>query len=260
MTGLGNRIKSLPTEREGSAAAVIRAVRAEHLKMKRTFGRVLPAVSALLALLSVLSFSRGKYFAVSAWNWWYAMLLPGMLSILCYLGMKREKKLHYAGLLTLPWRPSVCLSGKILYYAGHLFLANLLLMAGTFVAAAFWGSDIAPSNSLAAVILLSVCYLWEIPLFMIMGARFGIFVSLFSCMTLTIGGTAVLAASKLWWVCPSAVPIRLMGPVLGILPNGLMAPQDSPVLDPGVLLPGIWICLIWFAGLAGLAMRCFKEA
>lgn len=75
-------------------------VRAEHLKMKHTFVRILPAASALMALFLVFSFAPGIYFAVSAWNWWYTMLLPGMLAVLCYLVIKREKKLHYCNLLS----------------------------------------------------------------------------------------------------------------------------------------------------------------
>ena len=38
-------------------------VRAEHLKMKHTFVRILPAASALMALFLVFSFAPGIYFA-----------------------------------------------------------------------------------------------------------------------------------------------------------------------------------------------------
>lgn len=234
---------------------MIRILCAEQLKGKHTFGRIFPVLFALLTLLLVLGFSGGEYFAASAWNWWYTLLLPGMLSILCCLGMKREKKLHYCNLLSLPFSPGVCLSSKMVYYALELCLANLVLATGTFVAAGFWGSYVTVSASLEAAALLSLCSLWEIPFFMIVGARFGIFANLLSCMILTVGGTAVLAGSRLWWVCPSAVPIRLMCPVLGILPNGLPAPADSPLLDAGVILPGILICLAWLVGWRGLAIR-----
>ena len=36
-------------------------VRAEHLKMKHTFVRILPAASAMMALFLVFSFSRGSF-------------------------------------------------------------------------------------------------------------------------------------------------------------------------------------------------------
>ena len=230
-------------------------VRAEHLKMKHTFVRILPAASALVALFLVFSFSRGVYFAVSAWNWWYTMLLPGMLAILCYLVIKREKKLHYCNLLSAPLAPSACLFGKILYCTLSLCLANLLLAFGTLVADMVWGSGILPVNSLAAAALLSICSLWEIPFFLMVSARFGVFVNLFSGMVLTLGATVMLAGSGLWWLCPAAIPVRLMCPVLGILPNGLTVPADSPLWDPGVVLPGIVLSMLWFAVLTAVAGR-----
>ena len=230
-------------------------VRAEHVKMKHTFVRILPAASALMALFLVFSFAPGIYFAVSAWNWWYTMLLPGMLAVLCYLVIKREKKLHYCNLLSSPLAPSACLLGKILYCTLALCLANLLLALGTLAAGMVWGSGIPLVNSLAAAALLSICSLWEIPFFLMVSARFGVFVNLFSGMVLTLGATVMLAGSGLWWLCPAAIPVRLMCPVLGILPNGLTVPADSPLWDPGVVLPGIVLSLLWFAVLTAAAGR-----
>ncbi len=118
-----------------------------------------------------------------------------------------------------------------------------------------WGSGIPLVNSLAAAALLSICSLWEIPFFLMVSARFGVFVNLFSCMVLTLGATVMLAGSGLWWLCPAAIPVRLMCPVLGILPNGLTVPADSPLWDPGVVLPGIVLSLLWFAVLTAAAGR-----
>lgn len=244
---------------KGKESSIMAVVRAEHLKMRHTFGRSLPAAAPLLALFLVLSFASREAFVMCAWNWWYTMLMPGMLSVLCYLTMKREKKLHYCNLLTVPVSPAACMFGKIMYCALELCLANLLLALGTFAAAVYWGTNILVQGGLAAVVVLSVCSLWEIPFFMMISARFGVFASIFSCMVLTVGGTAVLAGSGLWWLCPSAIPIRMMCPVLGILPNGLPVPADSSLSDPGVLFPGIVLCLAWFAGLTRAASYSFQE-
>lgn len=249
----------MSVDRKKAACRMLSIVHAEHLKMRHTFGRILPAVSALMTLLLVLSFSGGQYFAVSAWNWWYTMMMPGMLAVLCYLGMKREKKMHCFHLFSSHISPAACLTGKMVYYAAGLCLGNMLLFSGTWAAAACWGTYIPMTDGLAAVVLLSVCYLWEIPFFMMAGARFGIFVSIFSCMVLTLGGTAFLAGTDLWWLCPAAVPVRMMCPVLGILPNGLLVPADSPLRDTGVILPGIAVCLAWFAALHRLMVSGFRE-
>lgn len=174
------------------------------------------------------------------------MLLPGMLAILCCLGIKKEQKLHYCNLFSSHISPGQYLIGKICFNAAGLVIANLIVAVGTYAADIFWGNYIPIGREFLAAVVLSVCFLWEIPFFMLLGLRFGIFVSLFSCMVLSIGGTSVLADSDLWWLCPAAVPVRLMCPVLGIMPNGLLVPADSPLWNMGVIIPGIMICLVWF--------------
>ena len=70
-------------------------IRAERLKMKHTFGSILPQTAALLTLVLTLGLAYGnEYYSANAWNWWYVMLLPGMLCVLCCLGIKREKKMQ----------------------------------------------------------------------------------------------------------------------------------------------------------------------
>lgn len=239
---------------------MVSIIRAERLKMRHTFGRVLPVAAALLTLTLALGFAyRNKYYSVSAWNWWYVMLLPGMLAVLCCLGMKKERKLHYGNLLSLHISQEKCLTGKIIFYAVGLSAANLLIAAGTFAADIFWGSYIPLGNGFIAAIVLSICCLWEIPLFMVLEMRVGIFGSLLCGMVLSIGGTSMIADSDLWWVCPAAVPVRLMCPILGIMPNGLLVPADSPLGDIGVVFPGIMICLAWFGVFMGILFYGFKE-
>lgn len=233
---------------------------AERLKMKHTFVVILPETAALLALVLVLGLAFGnKYYSVNAWNWWYVMLLPGMLSVLCCLGIKRERKMHYCNLLSLSISPARCLMGKIFCYALELGAANLIIVTGTLAAGRLWGSYIPAMNGFAAAVLLCVCYLWEIPLFLWLGSRFGTFISLFFCMALSATGVGLFADSDLWWLFPAAIPVRLMCPVLGIMPNGLLVSADSPLWDTGVILPGVLISLAWFLLTAFMLVRRFQE-
>ena len=81
-------------------------IHSEKLKMSRSFGSYLPLSAAALQVLISLCLSMGTaYYSVNAWNWWYTMILPGMLAVLCYLTMKKEKKQHYANMLTTPIPP-----------------------------------------------------------------------------------------------------------------------------------------------------------
>ena len=69
-------------------------VRAEYLKTRRSMGRMLiwafPVIVFVLAF--VLTLGMTNAYAESVWNWWYTLLLPGMLAIICHLSITREKK------------------------------------------------------------------------------------------------------------------------------------------------------------------------
>lgn len=94
--------------------------------------------------------------------------------------------------------------------------------------------------------LLTVGYLWEIPVFLFLSARFGMFWSIFAGVILSVSGILTVPDTSLWWLYPAAVPVRLMCPVLGVMPNGLSVPAGSELLDTGVILPGILLSLMWF--------------
>lgn len=235
-------------------------IRSERLKMRHSFAGFLPVSAVSLQVLISLSLSMGTdYYSVNAWNWWYTMILPGMLAILCYLGVKKEKRQQYANLLVTHVPPERCWAGKILYCAIKLLSANLLIFLGTFVGGILIGSPIPPVNGFAAALLLSICYLWEIPLYMMLAARFGMFASIFTCMVLTIGSLIVLGASRLWWICPASIPFRLMCSVLQIMPNGLLVEPGSYYMNAAVIVPGVVISLLWFAVLTFVTARWFRN-
>lgn len=232
--------------------------RSERLKMRHSFGGYLPLSAVLLQVAVSLFLSMGTpYYSVNAWNWWYTMLLPGMLAVLCYLSIKKEKKQQYVNLLTTEVLPGRCWAGKILYCAAMLLAANLLLFAAVTMGGMVTGTTIPIQNGLAAAILLTVCSLWEIPFYLILSAGFGMFADIFICMALTVGSLIAFGASKLWWICPASIPFRLMCPVLQIMPNGLLVEAGSPYMNAGVILPGVVLSLAWFVLLAFATGRWF---
>lgn len=238
---------------------MLNIVKAERLKMCHTFEKFLPVIFPVFTLILVLCLMGGSYFSYGAWNFWYTLLLPAMLAVLCYLGMKKDGKIHYYNMFTTPDAPDKCLAGKIIYYSMGLFMANFIIFAGTVTVNFLNGSTVSLAAGLCASILLSILYLWEIPLYMLLSYRFGMFTDIFVCFVLSIGGTAILANTKFWWLCPSSVPVRLMCPVLGILPNGLPVPDESSLSDTGVILPGILVSLIWLVFTTYLSVYFFKK-
>lgn len=223
-------------------------IRAEQLKMAHTFGKMLPVVAAVLNLFLALFMLAGvkNVFPAGAWNWWYGMLLPGMLAILCYLNIKKEKKIKYYNILALQVPVEKSWVGKIICISLSLLLANLIIFAGTLIGGAILGTTITPLGGICGAILLTISYLWEIPLFLFLSAKFGMFVSIFSSMVLSVTGVVTLADSDLWWSYPASIPIRLMCPVLGILPNGLLVPADSELNNMNVVFPGVLLSILWF--------------
>lgn len=236
-------------------------LRSERMKERHSFGRFLPASAVLLQVSISFILSRGTgYYAVNAWNWWYTMILPGMLAVLCDLSMKKEKKQRFANMLTTEIPPERCWMGKIAYIALRLLWANILIFAGICAGGIFLGTTIPPVNGLVAALLLSVCYLWGIPLYMMLSVRFGMFAGVFMCMALTVGSLVTLGASRLWWLCPASIPFRLMCPALGIMPNGLLVEEGSRYLSASVIVPGVVLSLGWFAALSVGTARWFRRA
>lgn len=237
-------------------------IKAEHLKQKRTFARALPVAAPLVNLLLVLILTGGmdKAFAAGAWNWWYAALLPGSLAVQCYLSCAKERKSRYYNLKSLPHAPGKLVLGKVLYLALCLFAANLLTFIGTLAGGAAFGTNISARAALLAAALLSLAYLWEISLYLFLSARFGMTADIITCALLTGVGVAAMADGAYWWLCPSAIPVRLMCPALGILPNGLPVPGGSGLRSSGVILPGLILSAVWFAVCTVLLCRWFERA
>ena len=238
---------------------MLKMIKAEHLKSRHAFGKYLPVISPILAMLLAYCLMRGNMMPEGTWNWWYAMLLPGMLAVLCHLGMTKEKKIHYFNLYCLSIPVSRYLMGKIIYWGFCLLFADFLIFIGAWITGDLFGTSISVMGGLWGFVLLTVTYLWEIPLYMLLSSRFGMFTSIFSCMVLTIGSVVAIAHSGLWWVLPSAIPIRLMCPVLGIMPNGLLVPEGSKLLDTSVIFPGILLSLAWLVFMSRFTISWFEK-
>jgi ABC-2 type transport system permease protein len=240
---------------------MINVIKAEHLKLKHTLGALLPVIAPFTVMLLALLLTGGieKAFPTGAWNWWYTMFLPGMLAIISYLCIKKDKKTRYYHILLLPLSLEKSWKGKVGYCILGLIFSNFIIFLGTQVGGAVFGTNISLWSGIAAALLLSISYLWEIPLFLFLSARFGMFASIFASMALSIIGTVTLPDSNYWWVYPPSIPIRLMCPVLGILPNGIPMSIDSQLYNTNVIVPGICLSLIWFFVISLYTTIWFKK-
>lgn len=236
-------------------------IKAEHLKFKRTFGKFLPIIAPIVTLLLVLALTGGlaDAFPAGAWNWWYATLLPGTLAVMCYLSVAKDGKNRYYNLKSLSISGRKLILGKIVYLALGLLAANVIIFAGATIGGAILGTTISVGGAAIATILLTISYLWEIPVYLFLSARFGMFADIFLCMVISIGGVATVADKGAWWLCPSSIPVRLMCPTLGLLPNGLPIPAGSELWSTSIVLPGVLLSLVWFVVCAFLFEFWFEK-
>ena len=235
-------------------------IRAEFLKSKRTIsGRLIFAFPVIaLAMAFVLTAGMINSFSESAWNWWYTLLLPGMLAIICHLSLSREKKTGYYNFTTLTMDKRDLMLGKIAYLGILMLIANVIMFMGAFVGGRLLTTSVPLTGAAVSVIVLTIVQLWEIPLFLFLSERFGMIVEIMACLFITVLGIIVAPSGK-WFLFVSAIPMRVVTPLLHVLPNGIRAEAGNPLLDLGVILPGMLISMLWFVLLTYLYLNWFEK-
>lgn len=233
-------------------------VRAEALKFRRTaLGKIwfaLPAVSAVLAFLLT-----SDYFQVDHYNWWYVTLLAGYLPLICSLIVQKDKRLGNRQAAVLPVDLKKCWRAKTIMGIWMLVLSNgcIVLLGGLGgVLMKLSGMqpvvDIGLMQGISAMAVLSITFVWQVPLWLWCTEKMGLFTALLLGIAANMSGSILFAVKDLWYLMPFAAPARLMIPMLHILPNGLPAQAGNqmyrPVLLAGdVIWKGILISILLFA-------------
>ena len=239
---------------------MINIVKAEYQKTKRSMRRrfiwAFPMITFALAF--VLTLGMTNVYAESVWNWWYTLLLPGMLAIICCLSMRQEKRTNYYHLMTLSTSKRKLMMGKIIYMGYVILASNMIVFAGASLGGFLLTTRVPLGGAAITVLLLTATQLWEIPVFLFLSERFGMIVELLICLFLTVGGTIIAPTGK-WYLLVSAIPMRILCPFLYILPNGIQAEAGNPLLDKGVVVPGICLSIIWFVFATILFLNWFEK-
>lgn len=223
---------------------MFRIVRSELLKMRRTFSLRLvilaPPVTLLLGYLL-----SGSYVQLSAYNWWYSMILPFVVS-LCSAGMiVREKKNGMQNMVCLPVRVDKIWLGKTAAFVILLFAANLLLWILTTAVGFAAKVTVSPMDGLIGCTLLFLTYIWQIPFIMLlvnfMGYIPAVLVSLAANMILS----AVGAEAEWFLFVPYAIPARIVYPFFKMHANGIPLESGSPLLSGEHVLPALMTSLVF---------------
>lgn len=234
-------------------------MRAESLKWKRTFIPKLIWLAPIVTLLLSAVLMGGNYFFTGAYNWWYTLLLPGALSISCALVMEKDSKMKYHSILAMPIDLKRIWLGKILTCGAWLLLITVIFFVGVTAGGKLFGSSLPLLNSVIGSAIIFLTLLWQIPLCLFLAAKWGTFMTIFLNLIGNIVGVAAFADGGLWFIYPYAISSRLICPTLGILPNGLLVPEGSSLLDTSVIVPGLLNALVLFVLISFLTARWFQK-
>lgn len=248
----------------------MRLYRAENLKFRHTVTGKLWILMQALTLLLAYGISRGNGIS-SAYNWWYTLMLPGMVTLSACMIVEKDRKGKNRAVLSLPSSPGKVWDAKILVGMKTLLLANLLgaaanLILGLYLIPRFWIPqvlEISPAQIAASGAVMTAATLWQIPLCLWMSQKWGFLPALI--LNMILNGSGPLAAVTPYWILdPWAILPRLMTGIIGILPNGLPAVPGSMTYTPGitdnsVILPGVLVTIAWLAVLWGLSRFWYER-
>lgn len=188
--------------------------RAENLKYRHSFTGILWFLMQLLTLALAYGISRGNGIS-SAYNWWYTLMLPGMLTLVVCLIGEKDRKMKNRAVLSLPVRTGSIWDAKILVGIKSLLLANLFgaaanLILGQYLLPRFWIPqvlELTPVQIAAAAAVMTVTALWQIPFCLWMDQKWGMLPTMIVNIILNGSGT-FMAVTTLWMMNPWAVRLR----------------------------------------------------
>jgi len=225
---------------------MVKLIKSEIIKGRRSFGRRGLVFFPLLAALMAIALMGGKFTQVGAYNWWYMMFLPTVVALACINLTGPEKRMQFFNVAILPMPKGNVWLAKVWAGCCYIFTGNLIVFGLTTLSGIFFGSQYPILPGIAAALVLTVTWAWQIPLGMFLSSRLNSTVAFLGILGVNvICSTQNIAGGSLWFI-PFAVPARLMASILGINPNGVPMVPDSPLYDSSVVLPGILITAALF--------------
>ena len=240
-------------------------IQAEALKYKHS---ALPKLTVEMAVASVLMAAvlMGNYFSVNSYNWWYMGMYPGLLGMIgASIGQKDRKKKNHT-IATLPLSAGRIWDAKMMVAMGYALVGMVALTGLTMLAVPLLHHGLGVQfivqptikQQLAATGLLWLTSLWQLPFCMALSQRLGVFLTFLINLALYMATAVFGALEATFYFWPGALAARVMVPVLGVLPNGLLAvpgsvTYDPALLDAGAVLSGsvaalVWLAVLWLLG------------
>lgn len=222
---------------------MIGMVKAELLKIRHTFSMKMMLFAPLVTILLGYILS-GNYVQLSAYNWWYTMILPLFVSMISASTIVREKNTGMQNIICLPISVTKIWIGKIIAITLLIFVSNLFLWGISCVAGLITSMAVSPIDGLIGCILLFITYLWQIPFIMLLTS----FLGYLPAVILSVGANVIfsaIGAEKNWFFLdPYAIPARIVCPFFKMHPNGVSLDSASPLLDGSYIIPAVLLSLL----------------
>lgn len=212
-------------------------IQAERLKSKRSFSVTLIWLIPLLNVLFSFLMSP-TYFITNTFNWWSTLFMSLSIALWCALSSNKEKKAgNYNSIFLLPVSLHQVWLAKIIVIALHALLSLfifLIMMGGlSFV---FPGMPIFEIEQLEGVLLIWLTSLWQIPLGLYLAKRYGMIVPILVNLIGSMGLGTFFSTKVLWWLNPWDWPIRVIMPIIGVHPSGLLLSPSSPLRNSSAII------------------------
>lgn len=234
-------------------------IRSEYVKGRRSFGRRSLWLFPLAVVLMSTLLMSGRQSQIGAFNWWYMIILPTLVALVCINLTGSEKRQHFFNVSILPISKAKIWDAKVLTGCSYIFFANLLVFGITSITGLFFEQQYPVLSGVAAAFVLTAVMAWQIPLGLFTSARFSSYLTFIGMLGFNfIFSIQTFAGGKLW-IIPFSIHARLMAPILGINPNGVPLEADSPLHDTGVILPGLLITAVLFVVMLLVTRKWFEN-
>lgn len=236
---------------------------AENLKHKHSFLMKLLFIAPMIALLHAFALMP-LYFTVNAYNWWYVILIPATFALIpAMMHRTEDRKLHYRAVFPLNIDLRKVWISKILTALIYMSTTAMLHMIGVFIFQIFVGEQLtqnyAFTTMLLASVLLVITNIWQVPFCFFLAKKLGFIASIIGNAALGLVLGILLSDGSMWLYCPYSWGIRLMVPVMHILPNGVPTEVSNPMIsNTSLFIPCILsVCL--FALLTFITAKWFSK-
>lgn len=230
----------------------------ELLKHKKSFAVkllvIMPVVTVLLAVLMM----AGNYVQMLAYNWWYLLFLPFVVSYVSAYMISSDRKKNFHGLLGIVERKQDLMYGKIAVATWYLVVESVCFGIIVGVAGLVFGRQISLFENLFAGLLLILTFAWQIPLAFLLTLKCNVVFAVAVNVVCNIFFACAYAEENLWWI-PFAIPARLMCIVLELLPNGLWAEDTGSFGGFLTVAGGIGITVLLYVALTAYCGKVFAK-